>query len=119
MTDVSEQSVADVLRRAADLIEPEGRWCQGAGARDGAGKVVGSFTPIATCWCTITAISKVAGREDNVASDARTVVRKMLNTKYLGDWNDAPERTQAEVVAALRSAALLAAPRAGEGVDRG
>lgn len=28
-------------------------------------------------------------------------------------WNDAPERTQAEVVAALRSAAALAAPRVG------
>lgn len=74
-----------ILRAAADLIEPEGRWTQGSywrSAPEGASHLhVDRF------------------------------IRKVLpavGTEYTHEWNDAPGRTQAEVVAKLRAAAALA-----------
>lgn len=115
MTDVSEQSVADVLNRAADLIEPEGAWTQGVTARNAKGEIVSWRVPEAICWCAVSSISKAAGDNHGIAASARMAMRKVVPTGYISDWNDHPRRTQAEVVAALRSVALLAAPRAGEG----
>lgn len=97
---MSELSVADVLDRAADLIEPEGAWNNGSG-------------PLG-CHCAWTAIVEAAGKH---AGDADEQVPGVLFfAKTIGgirsgsiwNWNDAPGRTQAEVVAKLREAASLA-----------
>jgi hypothetical protein len=37
--------LADILNAAADLLEPEGAWIQGAFGRDEDGRAVGSATP--------------------------------------------------------------------------
>lgn len=105
-------SVADVLDRAADLIEPEGAWTQGAFARakDGA-PLLGGRCEQAVCWCMWGAVIKAGdGKHSNAIGD---LLDRITGGATLS-FNDAPGRTQAEVVAALRSAAT-AARQQGEG----
>lgn len=93
-------NTADILEKAADLIEPPGKWGQGClGGKRGE-------------HCADTAIFKIARQ---LRSERRAEVR-IFFAKFVGGhnsfdtyrWNDAPERTQAEVVAKLREAAALA-----------
>jgi hypothetical protein len=107
--------IADILDRAADLIEPEGAWIQGrlSNSGDTRGK--------ATCFCVVGAIYAAAGEDDEKAADhARDVLAQTLgyaddnpSPEFAGDtpvvaWNDTPKRKQAEVVAKLREAAAKA-----------
>lgn len=107
-------SVADILDRAADLIEPEGAWTQGALARDEAGlEALDPEDPDACCWCVAGAIQHVAGGgwPDSVFDLYHAARRSVLvavgmdENDRIAIWNDARHRTQAEVVAALRQAA--------------
>lgn len=104
--------IHDILERAADLIEPEGAWTQGDTARDENGVALGIGTePQAVCWCILGAIAKVSGMG---WSDASQFIAKMYpddpgaDIPGVASWNDAPERTQVEVVAKLREAAAIA-----------
>lgn len=108
-------AVAGILERAADLIEPEGRWTQGASARDADGNDLdgtkGANPDSAVCFCAAEAIWRVS----KVRFDECPAHQFMM--KFVGGpiptWNDAPERTQADVVAKLREAAALASKEAG------
>lgn len=56
--------VADIIDAAADLIEPEGRWCQHAMARTRGGLPVLPRHQQAYCWCPgerLDGIEKVVG----------------------------------------------------------
>lgn len=110
----SVKTVADILTAAADLIEPEGRWTQGHTARDRDGRVVPCDARNAFCYCAIGALWRAGGLAR--LTEARTALAQALGyhadkyNRWRGKapvpcWNDAPERTQAEVVAALRAAA--------------
>lgn len=105
------KTIAQTLREAADLIEPEGAWTQEVFARNLAGQCTGlsEFRGRAVCWCMMGATEKVS--DDNLRTSLG--VDDLLE-ELIGDvaaWNDAPERTQAEVVAKLREAAALAEER--------
>ena len=106
-------AVADVLERAADLVEPEGAWTQEAYARTASRTPLGwGAHPSAVCWCALGAIdAQQAGpiwaRAAYMLADAVGAKRTRFNSE-IGAWNDAPHRTQAEVVAKLREAAALA-----------
>lgn len=113
---MGELSVAEVLERAADLIEPEGAWTQRALARNAAGKDTGlseRFGP-AVCYCVMGATAFAAADDEpfsDLGDEADHFFANFLGAQASGGlhvWNDAPERTQAEVVAALRQAALRA-----------
>jgi hypothetical protein len=102
-------SIADILDRAADLIEPEGAWTQTAMARDEKGYVTAAQDPEAVCWCSYGAILRTGcslsdlhrvmeAADDAVAPRAGSIIAV----------NDCLHRTQAEVVAKLREAAALA-----------
>lgn len=96
-------AVADVLNRAADLIERDG-WCQRRyRGQDGE-------------HCVSDALIRAAGmgepgdtgqqaRVMTLYCEASDALRAKVRRKNLPRWNDAPGRTQAEVVAALRAAA--------------
>jgi len=106
MTDLT---IADVLERAADLIEPEGKWTQGESARTADGQVVFAPHKDAVCWCLYGAIAQVGGANCDFNSTTYLASRFIeKGEETLAAWNDAPERTQAEVVAKLREAAALA-----------
>lgn len=87
-------AVADKLREAKALIERG--WCQGRMATgDGRvcirGAILGAFTEEAEERRADALLKKAAGFSG-----------------YLGDWNDLPGRTQAEVLAAFDKAIELA-----------
>ena len=103
-------TVAEALERAADLIEPEGKWTQGRPARGKDGAFVDARSPQAVCWCAIGAVDAAVASATFyfTALKARDALRFAIGSGFIVDWNDAPERTQTEVVAKLREAAALA-----------
>ncbi len=105
-------TVSDVLEKAAELIEPEGRWTQNAFARDRSGQTVSWGDPMAVCWCARGAIARAADGQDTMR--AYRVLRSILpevsrrSVDPVANWQDAHDRQQSEVVAALRAAAEAA-----------
>lgn len=95
--------VADVLERAAALIEPEGAWTQN------------EYTHQLYAFCQLGAIAHVMaiGATKASGTPAARALSAFLDPtdesagRVVARWNDAPERTQAEVVSALRTAATL------------
>jgi hypothetical protein len=109
-------AVAEVLERAADLLSKPGAWTQGAFVRNACGDVTGfsCFRGRPVSFCIMGATGWVCRDLDEfIDHDADDFLTEYLGTP-LDKWNDAPGRTQAEVVEALRGAALRAS-RAGEG----
>jgi hypothetical protein len=100
---------AEILTKAADLIEPEGAWTQASFARVASGEKTVPEDPAAVCWCLSGALSRVSSeavfKDRSAAFDALYLA---LDDDGVFGWNDAPGRTQAEVVAKLREAATLA-----------
>jgi hypothetical protein len=98
-------SVADILEKAADIIEPEGAWTQGTYCDD---ELDGRRL------CLVGAVASALGT--NAYDAEKWIVRNRIATRYFGreeegwliSWNDAPDRKQSEVVAKLREAASLA-----------
>jgi hypothetical protein len=104
-------SVAEVLERAADLLQKPGAWTQGVLARNKAGEITGlsEFRGPAVCWCILGATYVVDNDDDDDRSSSNSADRFLESLLgEVGAWNDAPERTQSEVVAKLREAAALA-----------
>lgn len=90
---MSSVKVAEVLNGAADLIERDG-WCQGTPPESG---------PV----CAGVAITRAA-RRGAVRLTERAVFQlgEVIGQQWsVIPWNDAPGRTAAEVVGALRAAA--------------
>lgn len=107
----------ELLMKAADLIEPPGRWVQGALAGDRNGRPLQDAVTGADfcghCWCVLGAIDKVMWNvrcvdKLDVPYSVRDAAKQIL-ADHLGRnpaaWNDAEGRTQTEAVEALRSAA--------------
>lgn len=95
--------IARILDAAADLIEPEGAWGQG------------QWESSTGCLCAEGALAK-AGACERFVDVCRAPVGRFFEPLVGGDivaWNDAPGRTQAEVVAKLREAAAKARAEAG------
>lgn len=109
---MADLTVADVLERAADLLTPEGAWTQGAYAvgDDFVAEDDGHEWPEnPTCFCLMGAIARVQGLDRPGDIDfARFGPLLGLTSNSVANWNDAPFRKQAEVVAKLRKAAALA-----------
>lgn len=117
-------AIADVLDRAANLIEPEGAWTQGAYSRDQNGNASGDRVAVGkqVCWCAMGALGKVSCKGHFRVYEYGTVTRKaceilehVIGDDDIPEWNDAPSRTQTEVVAAFREAARLSRNEAEKG----
>jgi hypothetical protein len=119
--------IATILDRAADRLSKPGAWTQGAFSRGAKGRVDDEENLTArrpTCWCALGAIAKEArvnpasnfvwsgqGRAPAAYRALMAVLPRPADDDQsldIPDWNDAPERTQSEVVAALRNAAARA-----------
>lgn len=99
------ETVSEILNAAADLLEKPGAWTTGDYARGD------------DCFCALGAICEIEGqvkprgnvvveKEESDASRAFALfVMGEPEPYHVARWNDAPGRTQAEVVAALRAAA--------------
>lgn len=101
IADNQTASVADKLAEARALIERG--WCQDVYARDRAGNEMRWADRRATCYCTRGALYAVG-----VHDVAYEFVFQAVENQSLAIWNDAPERTQAEVIDAFKRAEQLA-----------
>ena len=97
-----------VLDRAADLIEPEGRWTNDGDYWNGDDGNPECFCALGAIWFVCDPPGFVGDVENGPA--ARMLARSLglPGTLHIAKWNDHLGRTQAEVVAALRKAAELA-----------
>lgn len=123
---------SEILSKAADLIEPPNTWGQIHFAVNKKGRPVEISACEACRWCAVGAVIRSATQDvvkdfdaeisdmDNDTYHALIAMRMAVVTQCwphtkiaIGGqqmllWNDAAERTQREVVAALRKAAELA-----------
>lgn len=95
---------SEVLIAAATQLEPKGAWTQHAGARDANGRLCMPTSSDAKSWDAVGAIESIAPDLDSRQHAVRAL-RRSLDVFELTAWNNALERTQAQVVAALRDAA--------------
>lgn len=87
--------------KVADLLTDDSRWTQGENARDDGGFPIAAESEDAICWCLAGAIKRCYGDEDEVLRVLR-IVHNRLNTQ-IDIWNDAPERTFADVRALIEA----------------
>jgi anti-sigma regulatory factor (Ser/Thr protein kinase) len=103
---------AALLARAAQLVR-EG-WSQQADARDLHGVPVEPWDEAAAAWSLLGAIVAALDGPGAVAevglpelARAMTAIAELIEERSLQGWNDAPTRTQREVVSVLERARLL------------
>lgn len=92
---MTDKPVSQVLSEAADLLEKPGAWGQD------------DYNPHDGCFCALGAI-RVVGRYKGDDNAPATFLGDCIGEPWVCDWNDDPERTQTEVVAAFRRASALA-----------
>lgn len=106
-------SIAEILTKAKELISVPERWTQSTYARDQYGCHINATNPAATCWCSLGAIRRAArdARLHQMFEDehaAKHYLECALGNRYIAAFNDAPERTHAEVMAMFDRAIELA-----------
>ena len=90
------KEVRDALREAKELVADN--WGQGKG-----------FCPPRGGHCVLTALGKAAGPCSLTFEAADRLLVDITGSDFMGEWNDKPGRTQAEVVA-LFDKAILSLP---------
>jgi hypothetical protein len=111
MSNITDRrAVADKLREARALIERG--WTQGHDAIDRAGEDIDPRMDEAACWCINGALYRAGDRDDGAERLLEQAIghsgEEDFELSPVIDWNDAPERTQAEVLAAFDKAITLA-----------
>lgn len=85
--------------KVKELLSDESKWTQRTYAKDANGEGVMWCVPEAVCWCLHGAIAKCYrgdfDRYERILGD----FRRKVGLGDLWGWNDAPERTFAEVKA--------------------
>lgn len=88
---MSNAELIEALDRLDALFSDESKWTQGEFARDVKQEHVRSLAPAAVCWCILGGLSR---------AEAGYVILELQATighNMLAYWNDAPERTFADV----------------------
>jgi len=98
------QQIADILDRAAELIETKG-WTQNAFAR-ACGHPVNFYDRAAECFCVTGAIGAVSMSEPCLVEyQSRMLLARSIGINSSLDiiaWNDNQSRTKDDVIAALK-----------------
>lgn len=83
-------------------------WCKGVFARDASDNQVPSTDALRACkWCAEGAVYVFCFRTKNNSVEIKLLDQLQSDVgAHVPKWNDAPERTQAEVVAALEAAEI-------------
>ena len=96
----------EILTTARALIATPDKWTQGAYRRDAAGEMCKPEN--AVCWCAVGALADIINSpnltEDDelrIFEEARHAIEKANQITTLESFNDAPNRTHAEVLAAF------------------
>lgn len=99
-------TLADVLRRAADRVQFRG-WTQGMLARDAAGEGVSPFKPEASEWCALGAFYADFGGWNLSGAHREAYAALTIYAGSIPAWNNAPERTADEVADTMRRCAKV------------
>jgi len=101
----------ELLHEAGALVDFG--WCQGATARSAQGVPVDVCSEQAATWSLLGALQAAAFRQESAAvsdiRDAMEAIAELIEDPSLSNWNDAPDRTQADVRLMLEHAEQLAA----------
>lgn len=99
-------TTSEILERAAELIEPPGRWTTQFFARDDLRHATTPLDENACSWCGEGAIARVMGVHVGSPEwcDVLVVLDGQVGEQF-SNWQDDEKRTQSEVVQALRDAA--------------
>lgn len=97
----------EILKAARALIDTPEKWTRGVYARDLAGGDVHPSDDRAVCFCSKGALMRIAGLGDDYTK-AREKLSEHVGA-YIVQFNDDPERTHPEVLAAF-DAAIAATP---------
>lgn len=91
------KTTVEILREARGYVEQG--WTQGEDARDEAGDPTPPEGSRAVCWC----MSGACIRADpgSMGTAVNTPIRDAIGEYWYVKWNDAPERTKEEVLAAF------------------
>jgi len=95
------------LKGAREILSTPETWTTETGARDKDGAKVGFDMPSACKWCLWGALCMATGRMLNDVIDDDMQLFEILGFQYGTDifaWNDAQDRTHAEVLARLDDA---------------
>lgn len=98
------KTTRDMLIEARALVEKG--WCQGYQAKDETGACVSHESAKARSFCAYGACWRAEG---TVSGPASMALRRAFGSLGVGTWNDAPDRTQADVLA-LFDRAIAAEP---------
>lgn len=94
-------TLADTLRDARALIDTPEKWTQRTIARDADGRTVPAVSSEAVCFCAEGALVR-ASNDSGWTTLARVMLRAVLPDDLpVHVWNDARERTHADVLAAF------------------
>lgn len=108
LDEIEIAAAKEVLRKAVVLLRPPEAWTQGRAARDASLQSVAPESPDAVCWCAlgaVQAISPGSGEATRLRTRAYWLLGGVIGSRALVNWNDAPERTHAEVIQAFEKAA--------------
>lgn len=94
--------------KPSELLADPSKWTKGAVARDINGAIVEESDASAVCFCIAGAIYKC---ELSLFSDPRTsalydIIQNDFGERSISMFNDAPERTHAEILDVLKRAGL-------------
>lgn len=94
--------------KPSELIADPAKWTKGAEARNKAGHGVSATSESAVAWCADGALVYCLPTPFGYSSALQKVTSRILREgRYqINDWNDAPERTHAEVIEALKACGL-------------
>lgn len=81
-----------------ELLSGPEKWTKGHAAINAAGVAVSPYSADACCWCLIGALNKCYPDSPSPERDrAFGLLIENFSTEPISIWNDAPERTFAEV----------------------
>lgn len=97
----------DILRSARALITEREDWCQGTESIDRNGLECSPFSQDSVCWCATGAILHIVDDLPRSIAAFKALAALLPSDSgktaenVIAHWNDAPERTHAEVLAAF------------------
>lgn len=100
------------LIAAKALIDSPEKWAQGSSAKDAQGFIVALHSPDAVSFCSLGAVGKLCSGsgylDDETYEASRKYLRDACGTRLVTSYNDAPNRTHAEVMQMFDKAIQLA-----------
>lgn len=88
--------------KAYELLSDETKWCQHAEAITVNSIYVFPYDPRAVRWCLVGAVKRCYIGYDNCLERITEAIPADERRENVAEWNDAPERTYADVVGMLR-----------------